>query len=424
MRRILVFLVLCAAILALAWWVAAVPGHLDLAVGGVAIETTAPVGIALGIAALLVTYTVLRLLVILVTLPRRWRRWRAARRREGGDRAVTRALVALAANAETPARKQSDRARKLLGDTPQTLLIAAEAARLTGDDKGAAAAYEALARNSESAFLGLRGLFRQAVARGDWQEAMRLARRAEAYAPGKAWLVSERAEAALRAGDWDAALALAGPDLPKAQLATAAALANPDPGHARSLAKRAWQQDAAFAPAAVTYAKALRAAGKDARAAAVLRRSWSTAPHPDLAEAALEGIAEPMARLRAGVALIHGRPDDAESHLLMARLSHEADLSGEARRHIEAARAKGMDERRLWLLAAKVEEATPAGGEALRRAANASDPAWTCGQCGTRVPSWRPVCPHCAAVGRIGWQAPGTAPPALRGETPKALSDS
>lgn len=431
MRRIITFLVLCAAIVAIAWWVAAIPGHVDLAVGGVAIQTSAPVGITLGAVALLVAYLLLRLLVILLTLPRRWRRWRATRRRLGGERAVTRALVALAANAEAPARRQAERARKLLGATPQTLLISAEAARLAGDDKAAAAAYEALARDSESAFLGLRGLFRQAVARADWHEAMRLARRAEAHAPGKTWLVAERAEAALRAGDWDAALALAGPDLPRVQLATAAALANPDPGLARGLAKRAWQQDPGFAPAAVAYARALRAAGKDARAAAVLRRSWSTAPHPDLAEAALDGITDRLARLRAGTALIHGQPDDAESHLLMARLSQEADLPGEARRHIEAARAKGMDDRRMWLLAARIEDTSAAGtgvetgagavAEALRRAAIASDPAWACGQCGTHLTAWQPACPNCGAVGRIGWQAQGKGPASVRAETMKVL---
>jgi HemY protein len=246
---------------------------------------------------------------------------------------------------------------------------------------------------------------------------MRLARRAEAYAPGKTWLVAERAEAALRAGDWDAALALAGPDLPKVQLATAAALANPDPGQARSLAKRAWNQDPTFPPAAIAYAHALRAAGKHARAAAVLRRSWSAAPHPDLAEAALEGIADPMARLRTGTALIRGRPEDAESHLLMARLSLEADLPGEARRHIDAARGTGMDQRRMWLLAARIEDE----GEALRRAANAADPGWACGQCGTRVTTWQPVCPSCGAVGRIAWQTPKPLLATLPGAQAKAL---
>ncbi len=421
MRRLLAFVVLCAAIVAIAGWIAGVPGHLDLAVGGLAIETSAPVGITLGIVALLLAYLVIRLLVTLLTLPRRWRRWRTARRRDGGERATTRALVALAANAHAPAQRQAQRARRLLGDTPQTLMVCAEAARLAGDEAGAAAAYDALTKDTESAFLGLRGLFRQAIARGDWPEAMRLARRAESYAPGKTWLVSERAEAALRTGDWDAAMALAGPDIPKVQLTTAAALANPSAAAARGLARRAWRQDPGFAPAAVAYARALRADGNPGRAAAVLRRSWTTAPHPDLAEAALDGIGEPLARLRAGTALIHGRPEDAESHLLMARLAHAAGLPGEARRHLEAARAKGLDERRLWLLAAEIEETQEAGGEALRRAANAADPSWACGQCGTRLGAWQPVCPHCGAIGRIAWQAPSKMPPPLRAEAAKAL---
>lgn len=411
MRRLVAFLVLCAVAVAVAWWVAAVPGHLDLAIGGVAIETSAPVGIALGIIAILLAYLVLRLLGILVTLPRRWRRWRARHRRDSGEHEVTRALVALAANAEAPARRHAMRARKLLGDTPQALLLSAEAARLAGNDGDAAAAYEALSRNPAAAFLGLRGLFRQAAAKGDWAEAMRLAHRAEAHAPGKTWLVAERAEAALRAGDWDAALALSGPDIARAQLTTAAALASPEPGRARALARRAWKQDPGFAPAAIAYARALRAAGKESRAAVVLRRSWAAGPHPDLAEAALDGITDKLARLRAGTLLVRDRAEDAQSHFLMARLSHEAGLSGEARRHLDAARDAGMDDRAFWLLAAEIGE----GGEALHRAAASTDPAWTCGQCGTRQPAWQPVCPHCHAVGRIVWRrgegAAATLPP-------------
>lgn len=407
MRRLVAFLVLCAVAVAIAWWVAAVPGHLDVAIGGVAIEASAPVGIALGIIAILLAYLLLRLLGVLLTLPRRWRRWRARRRRESGEHEVTRALVALAANAEAPARRHAARARKLLGDTPQALVLSAEAARLAGNDKDAAAAYEALARNSDAAFLGLRGLFRQAAAKGDWAEAMRLARRADAHAPGKTWLVAERAEAALRAGDWDAALALSGPDIARAQLTTAAALASPDPGQARALARRAWKQDRGFAPAAVAYARALRAAGRGTRALAVLRRAWTEAPHPEIAEAALDGITDKLARLRAGTTLVRDRAEDAQSHMLMARLSHEAGLSGEARRHLEAARAQGMDERAMWLLAAEIGNTD----DALHRAAAAADPAWTCTQCGTRVPTWQPLCPHCHAVGRILWRKPGAEAP-------------
>jgi HemY protein len=202
------------------------------------------------------------------------------------------------------------------------------------------------------------------------------------------------------------ALALAGPDLPKVQIAAAAALASPNPGQARRLARRAWKQDPGFAPAALAYAKALRATGWPRRAAAVLRQSWAAAPHPDLAAAALDGQTTPIARLRAGQALIRNRPEDAQSHALMARLAHAADLPGEARRHIAAARAQGLDERQFWLLAAELGETPQARDEALHRAAAATDPVWACTRCGTTVSSWQPTCPHCGTVGHIVWRHP------------------
>ena len=188
-------------------------------------------------------------------------RRQAARRRHGGDVAITRTLLALAAGETGDARREASRARRLLGDTPATLLLAAEAGRIAGRADEAETAFRALADRSDAAFLGLRGLLRQAIEREDWAEAAALARQAEAVEPGAAWLRRERARLAVRAGEWSDALALADADAPKAALATAAAEAETDPGRALRLAKQAWQDDPSLAPATLAYATRLRAAG-------------------------------------------------------------------------------------------------------------------------------------------------------------------
>src|SRR6185437_8366688 len=200
--------------------------------------------VALGLlAGFVLLYVLFRLLGAAVRLPRTLRARRAARNRRAGDAAQTRTLLALAAGETGEARREASRARRLLGDTPTTLLLAAEAGRIASRTDEAETAFRALADRPDAAFLGLRGLLRQAVEREDWTEASVLARQAEATQPGAAWLRRERARLAVRAGDWSDALALADPDAPKAALAAAAADAESDQGKATRLAHKAWKED-------------------------------------------------------------------------------------------------------------------------------------------------------------------------------------
>src|SRR5207248_10601388 len=194
-------------------------------------------------------------------------------------------------------------------------------------------AFRALAARQDAAFLGLRGLLRQAIERADWSEAAALARQAEATQPGATWLRHERARLAVRAGNWSDALALADADAPKAALATAAAEAEPDAARGLRLAKLAWQDDPSLPSAALAYASRLRAAGRESRALAVMRHSWSIAPHPDLAAFVLAPIEGGLNRMQAAQRLADANPEHVESRLLLARAALEAGLIGQARRH-------------------------------------------------------------------------------------------
>lgn len=419
MRRILVILVVSVAIVALAWWLSSLHGRVALQVGGLTIEMVTPVFILALIALVLASWAVLGLLRFLVTLPRRMRRWRHERARRLGDIAVNRALVALAAGDAPGARRESARARRNLGDTPQTLLLAAQAERLSGQEGAAEDLFRTLAAREDAPLLGYRGLLQQAVAREDWDRAADLARRAENAYPGAAWLREERARMAIRTGAWKDALSLAGPEDPRAAYATAAAQAEPDPDESLRLAKQAFKADPTLTPAALVYADRLRAAGREGRAQAVLRDAWDAAPHPDLATAALAGIADPLQRLKAAEKLVARHPEHPEAHLLLAGSALAAGLIGEARRHLEAVQSH-LNERRVWMLLAELEEQehgqTEPVRDALRRAAMADpDPAWRCRSCGTSMAQWHPVCPNCGTAGRIGWEgAPRIAAP----ETP------
>lgn len=416
MRRILSILILTALVIAAAWYVAGITGTVTADIGQTTITLATPIAaLALAIG-FVVLYALLRLLSGLVGLPSAIGRRRAVRQRRGGDLAVTRTLIALAAGDTGDARREAQRARRLLGETPQTLLLAAEAGRLSGREGEAEEAFRTLAARPDAAFLGYRGLMRQAMEREDWTEAAALARQAEEAHPGAAWLRGERGQLAVRTGNWSEALALADADAPKAALATAAADAEANPSQGLRLARQAWAEQPGV-PSALAYARRLREAGKEPKAQEVLRATWARSPHPEVAAFALAMTDEKLARAQAAKRLAQENPDDPESHLLLAQTSQEAGLTGEARHQAEAASLAGMNDRRLWTLRAQIDEGDPeASRAALHRAATAApDPVWRCTACGTQQAGWRAACTHCGRVGTIGWSASMPASPAPSG---------
>ena len=414
MRRILKTLFWGALVLGIAWLIASLPGRIAFDAGPYTVETSDSIALTVLLLLFLALYVLLRLTMLTLRIPRAGSLWRGGRRRRAGEQAVTRALVALAAGEKADARREAFRARAFLGDTPQTLLLSAEAGRLAGRDDEATSALQALAERKDSAFLGLRGLLANAIAKQDWSAAAALARQAEVAHPGAAWLRQERAQLAIRSGNWAEALALAGPNAPKAALAVGAAQAESDPDRAEKLARQALKADPSFTPAVLALAGRLRAKGREKAAQTVLADGWKRGPHPDIAALALAPVNEKLARATAARQLTAGLPDHPESHLLLARTALDAGVLGEARRHLEAVRTAGLNQRRVWLLLAELEQEdrgdTESGRlaqrDALRRAAGADpDPEWRCTVCHTPQLAWRPACPACLTPGSLRWGA-------------------
>ena len=412
MLRVFLFVLAGCVIVTMAWLLAGVTGHVAVSIGTFSIETSTPIAILMLVALVIVILAVLRILRALLAIPSAGANWRRRRRLLMGTRAINRVLTALAAGEQGTARKEARRARYLLGDSPQTLLLVAEAGRLSGREDEAEEAFRALAKQKDGRFLGLRGLLRQAVDRRDWPEALVIAKQAEAAHPGAIWLRQQRAELALQTENWAEALELVGPDSRRSTYYVAAADAEADLGRALSFAKQAWKQDPAFPPAALAYASRLRETGYEKRAQRCIADAWRRAPHPDLAAFALASEPDKLARARAAQRLVAGNPTHPESRLLLAQVALDAGLTGEARHQIETAEAEGVRQRRLCLLLAEIEEQergdTEAGRlaqrDALRRAATAEpDPHWQCTNCRSDHAAWHPKCQSCGSVGTIQW---------------------
>jgi len=412
MWRVVLFLVAAIVTIFVAWKLFWLPGTFSVSVGRYSIETSTAVAIVGLIVLVLVVVMLLRLLGWVFTTHVRIGAWGSRRRRVAGDAAVSRTLVAIAAGEPGVAVRESARARKMLGDTPQTLLLAAEAFRLADREADATALYNLLAAGTDGALLGLRGLFRQAMNKENWGDAARIAKRAEEVHPAGAWLREERAQLAVRTGNWAEAFRLSAPGPSRAALAVAAAQAESDKGAALRLAKQAWQEAPGFAPAALAYAQRLRGAGRDVKAFTVIRDTWRANPQPELAEFWLTSIEDPPTRLREAGRLVAGNPAHPEAYLVLARACMDAGLLEEARTQLDLAQQGGLNQRRVWLLLADLESAergeTETGRtalrDALRHAATAeADSGWHCEVCGTEQAAWLPACPVCHTAGRITW---------------------
>lgn len=417
MARALWLLLLCVVTVGVAWVLMRMGGTVQVRVGDAEIYVDLPI-LLLALAILfLVLHGLLTGWRALRRLPARMRAKREARNREKGEAALTRALVALAAGTADTARLEVRRARQLLGDKPQVLLLSAEAERLSGSEEGAAEAFRTLAARDDARFLGLRGLLRQAIQRQDWPAAQQLAREAEAAQPGAAWVREERAALALRTQDWREALALAAPKAPRAQLALAAARQESDIAQAAELERQAFEADHAFSPAVIAYAKRLAGAGSQRKARSVLEQGWAAAPHPDIAEAYLKDEADPLERVKMAETLVQANRNHPESRLLLARTALAAGLTGRARQELEALVQDGTADARAYLLLVELEQVEH-GESAVARAAEArwlraataapSEPRWRCGHCGKLHAQWMPVCDGCGTAGEVSWQ-PGPA---------------
>ncbi len=423
--------VLVVAVLALVW-VADRPGDVSLQWLGFRIETSFALLAAAIIIVVIVTALAYRLWLALRRAPGRVTEALQGRRRQKGYQALTRGMVAVAAGDADEARRSVKRAEVLLNDPPLTLLLSAQAAQLEGDDTAAAGFFEAMTKQPETEFLGVRGLLTQAIKRGDAAEALNLARRAYRLRPKSAWVAGNLLELQARNSDWLDAQVTGDEQVRhglisrddgrrrKAVLALQQGLEKRAEGDLEAAArqfKSAADLAPGFAPAVAALAGSLVAAGKHKRARELIEKAWRTMPHPDLLEpywAAVgdaDGDGFELARMKATERLAKANRDHPESHIGLARAALAARLWGEARTHLGGLAEPNNQEARVCRLWAELEDAEHGDAAAARRwlsqATHAeADSAWVCGSCGNAVQAWSALCGNCGALDGFTWRKP------------------
>ena len=435
-RLIWLFLV-AAGLAAAAAFLAGQEGGVTIVWGTREIAMPPGVFVALLLAAVAALLILWRVFGFLIDWPGAVSRWRREKRRRAGYLALARGMVAVAAGDAQEARRHQAKA-KLTADEPLlSQLLSAQTAQLEGDEEATAHAYADMLGRPETEFLGLRGLFMQAMRRGDADAARRYAGRAFALRPKTPWVANALFDREAQAGDWAAAArALDGQaraklieaDVAKRRRAVLAAAeaqdlaARGEPIRALEKAREALKAAPGLMSASLAAAAGWKAQGRTKRAAAVLERAWTSAPHPEIAAAYGALAADPAARRFDR--LIGHNPAHPESKLLSAAASAGRGQLQEAEAILAPLLTPDPALRAAQLMA---DIATQRGDTAnarlwADRALRAPrDDAWRCGACEHEAAGWGATCGHCGAFDTLIWGRPAATPRLLEDDPVRKL---
>lgn len=356
--------------------------------------------------------------------------WARAKERRGLE-SLSAGMVALAEGDLAAAEASARKATRLLGARDLTSLLNAQVAEAKGDLTGAKTHYRLLAKEPETAILGVKGLLTQAVKSGDTDRAVKLAQHAFAIRPRDAAVQQTLFDLQVKGGAWDGARATLAamarsktlPDdvarrrgaVVSLEMARAARAAG-DKAAALKAADAAVTAAPGLAPAAVFAAEAHAEADEGKKAARILREAWRLAPQPALAEAfaALAPSESPSERRRRFRDLISANETHAESALLAAELAI-ADHDWSAARKALGALAETNPTHRSLAMMAAVEKSEGAPDSVVRgylaRAITAPRGAhWTCDKCAAAPGHWSAVCPSCGSFDTLDWRETASEP--------------
>ncbi|MDH5188455.1 MAG: heme biosynthesis protein HemY [Rhodospirillaceae bacterium] len=431
MIRLVLFIIFVALVSWGAVWVGANPGAVSLNWGGWRIETS--VGVLAGITVLfaLSVALVYRMWLFITRTPAIMGNAIKQRRSRKGYKALTQGMVAVAAGDAREAARQVKRADGLLGDPPLTLLLKAQSAQLSGDEKAAENFFKAMLENEETEFLGLRGLLGQAIKAGDKQTALEIARAAHEIKPKSEWLADVLFELESNTGHWELA-AQSLKQLEKTNLkangesenlrtrrravvaygrSLEAQNANDNSGKIK-WAEKAFNTDNSFAPAAIRLAQIYADENKSRKAMRLVEKAWAINPNPGLLEPYYQaaGAIDGMKKLKAMEKLSRSNPDHGETLLAVAVAALEAKIWGQARSNLGTLMENGSATKRVYVMQAKLEEEenndTQAAKRWLQMATMApSDPAWVCSQCGHGEKQYHTHCSRCGGFDSMVWRS-------------------
>lgn len=349
-------------------------------------------------------------------------------RKRRGIEALTESLLALSTGEGAKALTKARRAEKLLDNPTLTNLVVAQSAQAKGDTALAETYFKKLLDDDRSRFAGVRGLLSQQLEAGNQAKARKLAETALSLHPNHPETQDTLLMLQNKASDWQGAR--------KTLLETTRSGRLPRPVYQRRDAVLALQQAATeekrgnlglsldlaieanrlspeLVPAAVLAAEALTERGRRRTATKALMRAWKAQPHPELAQAYAQIMADetPVARVKRFDKLL-SQSDGPESRMTRAELLIAAEDFPAARRALGDLHETHPTQRVMTLMAA-IERGEGSADAVVRgwlaRALTASrGPQWVCESCNHVHGSWAALCENCGSFDTLSWKTPAS----------------
>jgi HemY protein len=422
MTRLVLFLLGLAALTAGLAWLADQPSSLVVDWQGYRMETTvfvAIVALSLLSAAAVLAWSLVR--SIIGGPGTLGRSLRLRRRRQGLD-ALSNGLIAIGAGDSVQAMRHAQLAGRALPDEPLTELLRAQAAQLAGDRGTARRIYDNMLTAPETAQLGLRGLYLEAVGLAEIEAAKQFAAKALRLNAKLGWAADGLFQQQCKLSDWGGALEtltiarrqghvekrLA--DRRRAVLLTAQAqtLEDSDMDKALELAREAHGLAPDLVPAAEIAGRLAASAGKVGQATQMLEQTWRKSPHPDLAFAYAHARPgdSPKDRLKRVKELAARTPSHREARIAVARAAIDAHAWEEARGALEPLVEDDLSAR-VCVLMARIEKGEKGDTGRVRQwlaraVAAPRDPTWVADNQASN--SWSPVSPVTGRLDAYEWR--------------------
>lgn len=336
MRKLLIFLLSIVFLTYAVWYLLALDSRITGEAFGYKFDGSS--GIILGglLLFFLLTIYLTHKIKDIMALPGKIREREAEAHRTRGMAALTRGLEAVAVGDASAASHHAKIARRHLKDMSLTRLLSAQASQLSGDEAAAKESFSAMLEAPETEFMGLKGLYLQAMAKGDHAAAKDYAERAFRLRPNARWAFESVVDLGLERGAWGetrAAIEKARRNNiiseGKANRATAALLTadayaaatSEDTDTALKETEAALKLAKGFSPAAVLAAKLLAESDKTGKAAKIIETAFEADAHPALIRSYDKLYTDEPAEKRASLLrkLADKNPSSREAALLRAR---------------------------------------------------------------------------------------------------------
>lgn len=412
-------------------WLVSIPGSMEVTLFDYKLTVQTGVFVLCALILLILLFLIYKIIRAVFSVPKILAKKQEDHRQQKGFSALTRGLVAVAAGDTKQASNYAKQARVLLPDqNGLQLLLEAQAATMRGEGGLAQNRFQELMQDKDAGFLGIRGLLKAAIDKGNIRLALTYAEQAAKIHKDKEWVQQTLYVLQIQNRLWSDALETGkklvkiNPTLKdKIETDTIAIylmrydyeVEKGDSSTAYNFLKKAKKLDAVFAPTVARMLDYHLSDNKISKAVKLFKQTWAEKPHSDLADYAFRLGPSPVQDqgkyLKWFKDIVALCPESVESQILAARATMDIELWGEAKAYLMVAE-KIEPAARLYRLRAIVEQNSTHNEDSIRTlmekaSESMPDKVWICTQTGIIYDQWMPIAAPHGSFNTIKWAYPG-----------------